>query len=329
MRAETAIEWPAGNNGKRVMDVLANGAHGPLLPFLIPLEQLYSGAIALRNRAFDSGVLKTERVAIPVISIGNIIAGGAGKTPVTRWLTAQLLARARRPAILHGGYGSDEPRLHQQWHPDVIIIAERDRVAAARVAIERGADVILLDDGFQHRRLARDLDIVLLPAEAADAHLLPRGPGREPMRALKRSSCVLITRKTATPETALLLETKVHKIAPGVPTGRVHLRLTGSVPTQWTLVVASIARPDLFLTQLEEHGARITAMLAYPDHFDYSPSDAKYIIARAGNKPIITTGKDAVKLQSLLPKHPLHVADQVLVFESGAGELMAAVDNVL
>jgi tetraacyldisaccharide 4'-kinase len=329
MRTANEIEWPAGNSGKRVLDVLANGARGPLIPLLAPLEQLYSGAIALRNRAFDVGLFKVTQVGIPVISVGNIIAGGSGKTPVARWLTAQLLARGRRPAILHGGYGSDEPKLHHQWHPSVVIIAERDRVTAAQAAIERGADVILLDDGFQHRRLARDLDIVLLPAEAADAHLLPRGPGREPVRALRRSGCVIITRKTASPDAALVLETKVHKVAPGIPTGRVHLRLTGSVPVQSVLVVASIARPDLFLAQLRERGAQVALMLAYPDHYNYSAEDARYIVMRAGNKPIVTTGKDAVKLQPLLPQHPLHVADQELIFESGAGELMAAVDNVI
>jgi tetraacyldisaccharide-1-P 4'-kinase len=140
---------------------------------------------------------------------------------------------------------------------------------------------------------------------------------------------VLITRKTATPAAALLLETGVHTLAPGVPTGRIHLRQSGALPMQPVLAVASVARPDLFLAQLRERGAQVNPMLAYPDHYDYTSSDAEYIAQRAGNKAIVTTGKDAVKLRPLLPQHPLHVADQELVFESGVGELLAAVDNVL
>jgi tetraacyldisaccharide 4'-kinase len=326
--AEKGIEWPAGTGGKRVLDVITDDA-GPWLPLLTPLELLYAGAINLRNRAYDTHLLRTHRAAVPVISVGNIVAGGTGKTPVTRWLTEQLLARERRPAILHGGYGSDEPKLHHEWHPDVIVIAQRDRVAAARQAVAAGADVILLDDGFQHRRLARDLDIVLLAADRANTHLLPRGPGREPLRSLSRSGLVLITRKAASADHALLLETTVHKVVPGLAIARVHLRLTASFPGQPVVAVASIARPDLFLRQLRDQGAQVEVMLAYPDHFDYKAADAEQIAARADSRLIVTTAKDAVKLRPLLPERALHVAEQDLVVESGAAALWAAVDNVL
>lgn len=325
---DIVLEWPAGRAGQRVLDVVTEKSGG-FSTLLSPLERLYGSAVAVRNRAFDEGVLRTHHVPVPVISIGNIVAGGSGKTPVVRWLTGELLARGRRPAILHGGYGSDEPKLHQEWHPDVIVIAERDRVQAAQQAIEMGADAILLDDAFQHRRLARDLDIVLLATENTNAHLLPRGPGRENIRALARAGYVLITRKTATTDRALVLETKVHKTAPEAKTGRAHLRLNGSFPEHPVLVVASVARPDLFVQQLVDAGVDIDRALAYPDHYDYSADDAAHIAVLAGPNLIVTTGKDAVKLRPLLPEQPLHVAEQELVFESGLAELMTAVDNVL
>jgi tetraacyldisaccharide 4'-kinase len=327
--ADVELEWPAGNNGKRVLDVVTRGVHGPLSPLLMPVEQLYSGVIAIRNRAYDRGIFTAQRVPVPVISVGNIVAGGAGKTPVVRWLVDQLLKRERRPAILHGGYGSDEPKLHQIWHPEVFVISERDRVAAARQAIERGADVIVLDDAFQHRRLARDLDIVLMASESANQHLLPRGPGREHMAALQRAGYVLVTRKTAATDRAFVMETEVHKAAPRAKTGRAHLRLHAELPARPIVVVSSIARPDLFVGQLQELGAEITTALAYPDHYDYTAADAAYIAERASDHLIVTTAKDAVKLRELMRERPLHVVEQELIFESGQGELMTAVDNVL
>ncbi len=326
---DVTVEWPRGRTGERMLRVTREGTSGILSATLLPAELLYTTVMAARNLAYDARVLKTERVAMPVISVGNIVAGGAGKTPVTRWLADQLLARGRTPAVLHGGYGQDEPRLHRLWHPQIPVIGKRDRVAGAQLAIEQGADVILLDDGFQHRRLARDLDIVLLAADETASHLLPRGPGREPLAALRRAGFIIITRKRASPDAAVLLETRVHQTAPGIPTARAHLRIAGALPSDSALVVTAIARPDLFLAQLVHAGADVSTMLAYPDHYDYTADDAGLIADRAGNRLLLTTAKDAVKLRDLMPEQPLQVVEQELIFESGEGELMRAVDNVL
>lgn len=326
-RPDPVIEWPAG--GSRILRVITRGARVPLRPLLLPMEQAYKSVVAARNRAYDTRLFKAHKVAVPVISVGNIVAGGAGKTPVTRWLTKQLIARGRRPAILHGGYGADEPKLHHEWHPDVPVIAGKDRVRGARTAIEAGADVIVLDDGFQHRRLARDLDVVLVAAESTNRHMLPRGPGREPLRSLQRSSYVLITRKSAPGELAAVLETLVHQAAPGVTTGRAHLRLVGTVPYMPLVAVASVARPDLFLEQLQVSGGDVERLLAYPDHFEYRPADADYIRKAAEQRLLVTTAKDAVKLRPLLPEQSFHIVDQELVFEGGEARLLSAIDNVL
>jgi tetraacyldisaccharide 4'-kinase len=328
--SDLLIEWPAGGpRGERVLRTMVDGVAAPWSLLLAPLEGAYAGVMATRNAAYDRGILRAHRVAVPVISVGNIVAGGTGKTPVTRWLTEQLLARGRRPAILHGGYGMDEPRLHHQWHPDLPVIANRDRVAGARRAIEQGADVIVLDDGFQHRRLARDLDIVLLAAETTNTRRLPRGPAREPLRALVRSDFVLITRKTAGTDDAVLLETRMHQEIPGVPTARVHLRLQAALPAEAVVAVAAIARPDLFLRQLIGAGARAELLLAFPDHHEYTKDDAACIVQRAASRVVVTTAKDAVKLRALLPEQPMLIAEQTVVFENGMGELLTTIDNIL
>jgi tetraacyldisaccharide 4'-kinase len=328
MRSDNVIlEWPVG--GQRLLDVVTQGATGVLAPLLAPAERLYAGIVHIRNAAYDRGVFPAHRVSVPVISVGNIVAGGAGKTPIVRWVVDQLLARSRRPAVLHGGYGMDEPRLHERWHPDVPVIAERDRIAGAARAIEAGADVLVMDDGFQHRRLARDLDVVLVAADSDTWNLLPRGPGRERVASLNRAQFVLVTRKSASTDRALVLETFVHQHAPRARTGRAHLRLHAELPAQPILAVASVARPDLFVAQLRALGARIATALAYPDHYDYTASDAAHIAQRADGHLIVTTAKDAVKLQPLLPDRALHVVEQELVFESGEAELLIALDNVL
>ena len=326
-KGSVTIEWPEG--GEHVLDAITNRMSGALSALMAPLELAYRGVMSARNTGYDRGILKTHRVGVPVISVGNVVAGGSGKTPITRYLTTQLLARGRRPAILHGGYGTDEPRLHGEWNPGVIVLAAKDRVAAAGHAISRGADVILLDDAFQHRRLARDLDIVLLSAESENLRMLPRGPAREPLKALRRGSFIIITRKSAPADASMILETQAHKVAPGIPTARVSIGITKTVPRDPIVAVSSIARPDLFLQQLQEAGANVVRMLAYPDHYDYAPADAGYIQRAARGKLIVTTAKDAVKLREVMPEQPIHVIGQQVSFESAEGVLMAMLENVL
>jgi tetraacyldisaccharide 4'-kinase len=307
---------------------------------LTPAELGYRAVMRARNVAYGSGVAGTNSPPIPAISVGNITVGGTGKTPMVRWLVKQLLRRGWTPGILHGGYADDEPALHRFWFPDLPVVAGKDRLMAAGRAMNQGADVLVLDDAFQHRRLRRDLDIVLVAAETWSRHarLLPRGPYREPPRSLRRADIVVVTRRTASVEQALRTEVDVARIS-GRRTARVFLRPAGWLspdgspregrPTGPALGVAGIARPDDFFDQAEEWGADLVDAIAFPDHHPYSEAEAMELARLAGDGPVVMTAKDAVKLVPLMPSSDLWVLDQSLAFESGRSWLLRAVEEVI
>lgn len=314
------------------------GAAGTALAALtLPAERAYGAAIAARNRRYDRGEGVT-RVAAPVLSVGNLGVGGAGKTPVAAWLVRELQARGRRPTLLHGGYAADEPALHRAWAPDVPVIAQRDRVAAARTALAGGADVLVLDDGFQHRRLARDLDLVLVAAEhwTPRPRLLPRGPWREGPDALRRATLVAVTRRTAPPERAAAVVAELGRWT-RAPVLQLHLRATGweqggmpsEAPAGWSLAVAGIADPEAFAENARAAGAQVHALLPFPDHHRYGAADARRILAAAVQGRIVTTAKDWIKLQRLLPAAQVWVLRQDVAVESGDGALAAALARLL
>ncbi|MFS8637097.1 MAG: tetraacyldisaccharide 4'-kinase [Gemmatimonadota bacterium] len=225
--ADTALRFATGV--ERIWRGEAGVAGAVLLAALMPCEAAYRILSGAYHALYTRGVRRQHRVGIPVISVGNISVGGTGKTPVTRWVVEELRRRGARPAVLHGGYAPDEPALHRTWYPDVPVIVGRDRIAGGARAIEAGADVVVLDDGFQHRRLARDLDVVLVAAEGWTARpkLLPRGPWREPPKALHRADIVVVTRRTAPAETASEVASAVRRWAPDATIARVHLRPMG------------------------------------------------------------------------------------------------------
>jgi tetraacyldisaccharide 4'-kinase len=170
-----------------------------LLRLLAPLESVFRAGVRRRNRAFDAGRGVKDAPAVPVVSVGNLSVGGTGKTPVAGWVVRELLEGGRRPGLLSRGYGEDELALHRRWNPGAPVHADRDRVAGAEALVRGGCGSIVLDDGFQHRRLPRSLDIVLVAAEQGlPGPLLPRGPFREPAGALGRAHAVIVTRKSAT-----------------------------------------------------------------------------------------------------------------------------------
>ena len=166
---------------------------------LSPASWLYEAGVRLRDWRYSQSGDAVHASAIPVLSLGNITVGGTGKTPVAAWAAAQLRDRGAHPAIVMRGYGDDEPLVHARLNADVPVIVDADRVHGAERAREMGADCVILDDGFQHRRIARIADWVLVAAERwrDDLRVLPSGPLREPLSALRRANVLVVTRKSA------------------------------------------------------------------------------------------------------------------------------------
>lgn len=322
------IEWPLGDAGARMLGASMARKGAVASALLTVLEAGYGAVTAARNRAYERGLLPVTHAPMPVISVGNIVAGGAGKTPFTRWLAAHFDQRGKRVAVLHGGYGSDEPALHRKWLPGAIIVERKDRIAGAAQAGHAGADLILLDDGFQHRRLARDLDIVLVPVETTSNRLLPAGPLREAESGLERADVIVVTRKSGGTEQALQRAGRLaREYGRAVVVCALKLELPPVLDDE-CIAVSSIARPDLLLAQLRQSGANAGRLLAYPDHHEYSQRDIALIRRRADGLPIVTTEKDAIKLSAFFEPAKLRVVEQRIEIESGADALLAALARI-
>lgn len=290
-----------------------------------------------RNRAYELGIFRTHHPGVPVISIGNITAGGTGKTPFAVWLCTLLENCGATVAILSRGYGADrdtgiddENRMLSNVAPGVPVIVDPDRVNGAAEAVERhGVDVVVLDDGFQHRRLHRDCDIVLIDAlwPFGGGYLLPRGLLREPAESLARANGVVITRADLVDATRLEeLKTKIKDLAEGVlvatakhapdeiePVGvsekRAHpepLRPRSERGEYWG-AFCGLGNPDGFRGTLVGMGVDLAFFEAFPDHHPYSPEEIAELlrqVQRTGAKGLLTTQKDAMKVSNLLADLP-------------------------
>jgi len=261
--------------------------------------------IALRHT--DGRAKRVE--GLTVISVGNLAVGGTGKTPVVAWIAATLRDASAAPAILVGGHGRDEALLHSRRLPDVPVITNRDRTEGAREALARGAGVAILDDGFQHRTLRRDLDVVLLAAEDSfPGSVLPRGPYRERPGALRRADVVLVTRRGVSVEESRRLAEGVEARHTGLVVGGLHLAASGwtdldgnstAPPEGDVLAACAIARPAAFQTVVARGVTGSVELVAFADHHEYTPADIGRIAKRASGRSIVITEKDAVKFRAL------------------------------
>jgi len=313
-------------------DALAATARAALWPF----ATVFGAAAAARGALYDAGLLATRASAIPCVSVGNLTVGGTGKTPFAAWLVGRLRSRMA-PAVVLRGYGSDEAAVHRHLNPGVPVLENPDRVAAVREALARGARVAILDDAFQHRRIARVADIVLLSVEqlSRPRRLLPAGPWREALRAARRAGLVVLTRKSASAADARAAIDQVMAVVPNVPTASVYLaplglervdrkesRLLDSLKAANVRAVAAIGEPAAFQRQLEDHGARV-ALTSFRDHHAYTADEARSLANSAPHDAIVVcTLKDAVKLAPLWPpSRGLWYVSQQLVVEHGAEHL--------
>lgn len=327
-----------------------------------PASALYGMVVAARNRRFDRGlgVAKLDR---PVVGIGNLSVGGTGKTPMVRWVCRALLDAGVRPCIAMRGYGKrdaqrsdEEDELHRRL-PGVPIVAQPNRLAGLRWLLAQPAPqpigAIVLDDGFQHRRIARQLDIVLVDASRPMSHLrlLPWGWLREPIGSLARAHAIVLTH-TDRAKSVTELERRVRSAAPSALVARARhawsgLEWTGPEGARWTgvepmaglrvLVVCGIGQPSLFLESCTQAGASIAQALILPDHDPYAPATIAQIIGIARRHDcaaIVTTDKDWSKLRHVEPgRWPCPVVRPLVDIEfDGVGEqlrqrIVALVDS--
>ena len=317
----------------------------------------YAAVSGARRWAYRHSLLRSYWAPMPVISIGNITAGGTGKTPMVAWVVARLHEMGQKPAILMRGYRarsgvSDEAQLLQQvcgevvgGQPAVPVIVSPNRVAGALAAVDAGADVTVMDDGFQHRRLRRDLDIVLIDATNPFGYgrCLPRGLLREPLSALRDADALVVTRADVLPWEQLdALREVLTKLSPHAThhaaihrPSRLIDQAGREVPLsalteKRSLAFCGLGNPHAFWGTLEKLGAAVADRVALADHAHYTPAVAASLVEQAKQydaEVLVTTQKDAVKLDGLafdLPVWHLQVELEVI---DGRDELLAAIQK--
>ena len=324
-----------------------------LAPFAWCAARVYGLGVSLRNARFDRGVgvrrLEVSGVCVPVISVGNLTAGGTGKSPFVAWVCAELARAGAQPVIAMRGYGaadpanSDEAREYATTAPGAWLVVHPDRVVALHAALSRldAADlarcVVVLDDGFQHRRLARDLDIVLVDATrpGLDGDLLPAGWLREPAGGIARAGLVVLTKAhdAAQREHASGLVARMrgraHDAACEHAWHAVSVFEGGASRTMGVdtlagrkvLSACALGNPSHFHGMVERSGARIVRRFERADHVRFTPMELDAEASAAGAEAVVLSRKDLVKLHEL-PRTPVLVPELALRFlgaESGGG----------
>ncbi len=309
-----------------------------------------------RNLLFAIGILRSRAAGIPVISIGNITTGGTGKTPLVIWLCNYLRNMGIHSSILTRGYKThpdqitDEPALLAKACPDTDVVVNPNRVAGAKKAISvHQAQTLVLDDGFQHRRLKRDLDIVAVDATCPFGYgrVLPAGLLREPKSGLSRADAVIITRfDQADAEQMRQLEEKIQQISPNIPIAKAVHKHTGAVTFQneklgleelrskKIFAFCGIGNPNAFFRCLEQNDLSLADTQTFDDHHAYTQEEMKQIFERAiscGAEMILCTQKDWVKSALLSPEEKNVVFAYLameLDFLEGLDKITALIDNL-
>ena len=297
---------------------------------LLPLSWVFGFAVIVRNLFYDAGILPATRIRTPVISVGNLTTGGTGKTPFTEYLVRHFLKAGKSVAVLSRGYrraskgtlivsdgktltadpaaAGDEPFQIASKFPGIVVVVDESRARAAKLVEERfRTDMVILDDGFQHRKLERSADIVMVDGDSRlrAMPLLPAGRRREPMSSLRRADFLVFTgNPPGNPE---------EFSGARLPYAVAHRRLSGFrriggpesperpelLRGKRVLAVCGIAVPAGFRETLEGAGAVVAGLIAYPDHHRYTAPDVEDILRRTetpGVEALVTTEKDAVRL---------------------------------
>ncbi len=355
-------------NRREWADILSGRVRGPragiLRTALLAGVPLYGGAVLLRNALFDTGLRRPAKLGRPVVSVGNLTAGGTGKTPMVVALAQRLMALGARPAVLLRGYtyrgaplmDSDEARLlRSELGPQVPVEPNPSRVEGARrvLGAHPEVSVFVLDDGFQHRQAHRDLNLVLIDATEpfGGGRLLPAGLMREPLRALKRADAIILSRADlAPPETLDQINALLRRRAAAVPIVQAAAQWNGWREATGAALgmdvlrdtpvagVCGVGNPHQFAAMLGAACSQVTTILPLNDHQVYGAELLESIFERArqrGAAAVVTTEKDWVKWQVTLAqsavKHALPVYRPILDmrFLRGAAEVDALLRNVI
>jgi tetraacyldisaccharide 4'-kinase len=313
----------------RIEDRLAQ--RGGAIELLRVPAALFGLVAGVRSALYARRLLPIHRLGVPVVSVGNLTAGGTGKTPFVLWAVEWFAARGMRAGVLSRGYGADgsgggdEARMARELFADLVAVQDPDRVRGGRELEGLGVDVVLLDDGFQHRRLHRDRDLVLVDATRpwglapTDEHgdavqaMLPRGLLREAPRALSRADAVVLTRSDQVDAARLAsLEAELSRLAPGIPVVRarhVPAGLRGVRDgSRWPLerlqgrtvdLVSGIGNPEAFERTVRAVGAQVREHRRFADHHAYTAGDLRGL--GGTDIPLVTTAKDGVKISEFAP----------------------------
>lgn len=316
----------------------------------------YAGVMWLRNRRYDKGRATIGQAGVPVISVGNLTMGGTGKTPAVEWICRFIRERQIRVTIVSRGYGSDpaagrndEAMELERKLPDVPHVQDPDRLAAARIAVEElECQMIVLDDAFQHRRIARDLDVVMVDAlePFGFGHVFPRGTLREPLASLSRADAIILSRgdmldadqrEALRQRFASLAPDAVWATTTHAPRCLVDAQGTESPlevsPETRVAAFCGLGNPAGFRHTLESCGLTPVAFREFPDHHGYDRSDVDSLIEWLDSERIdlaVCTEKDQVKLGvDRLGRCPLRALRIGLDFLEGEADLAAAIDTVI
>ena len=359
------------NSFRKLISGQSSGVGAAVLRFFLGVAAAgYSIVIRLRNFLYFTGLLKTYRANVPVISVGNITAGGTGKTPLVIQLCNKITENSKfkiinyKCAILTRGYKAtknskfkiqnytDEPAILAEKCPQAKVIVNPDRVAAAVEAVDKfGAKVLIMDDGFQHRRLTRDLDIVTIDATCPFGYskILPAGLLREPLSALARADAIVITRSDQTGETELArLEEKLKQVNPGMIIARsIHKPVCAKSPDgketgiedlkdKKIFAFCGIGNPGAFLETIKGLGAELVGSKIYNDHYHYTDNDIADIHKQAKNLEadlILTTQKDWFSTQYAVRntqyETPFAYLAIELIFTAGEDKIRRLIEKTL
>lgn len=299
---------------------------------LIPLAWLYRAITSFRNLCYDKNWFRVERVSAQVISVGNLSVGGTGKTPLVKYIANHCIQSGHKVAIISRGYkrkskgqvivsegngpivpvadAGDEPYMLSYLIPEAVIIVNNNRVKAAQTAVHSyHAEIVIMDDGFQHRRLGRDYDIVIVPAEDIldRERVLPAGRLRESWSGLKRASHVILSGLSTAEAVEFVSEMTHARLIPAQkkttpemqnPVSGLTIDIESLNEVSEIFALAGIGNPEQFRTALEKMALRIVHFEKFPDHYNFSQTDQEKILedfSKTEAKYFVMTAKDFVK----------------------------------